>query len=375
MKSGQFAWVKTGTIAIVSTFAATACTHAPTERSVSETAVNAAEHGQRAVAQASARLPDHAQWAYLEDFSANLDLVQSGTTLSMSTGGTSVYAVINRGGRPIGAILPENAATKLSGEVMAFNLSRALGVADLYQPGVYHKLSGANLNAFRAIIPSAPFKGKHKEENRLNVLARIAKNPGGIDAIYKEWGSKPSDYDALVSVQANTMDTSHVLKESSRPFASFLKCGGPVPSKSVMVTMNKGSVSEFEAARQLSSIFLIDALTQQWDRFSGGNLQTVTKDGVVKFVAFDNGGTWGGPRWTNKYLALVTRFERSVAQNIIEMDGFLDGRIGNFQGLRTEDEFVQAMGIDRLPGAMPKFKASLKLVADHIRQNERCYFE
>lgn len=367
--------IKTGLVVMAAGLTVAACSHGDMA-SEAESAASEGVHGARGVAQTGARLPDQAQWNYLEDFAANLDLASSDTSLSMSSGGTSVYAVINRGGRPIGAIIPENSATRLSGEIMAFNLARALGVADLYQPGVYVKLSGRNLQAFREMIPNTPVKGKNKEENRRNVLANIAKNPEGIDTIYKEWGSKPKDYDSIVSVSTNSMNSSHVLKGSSKPFASFLKCEGPTPSRSVMVQVNRGTNSEWQAARQMSAIFLIDALTQQWDRFSGGNLQTVTgNDGSFKFIAYDNGGTWGGTRWTNKFLALTTRFDRSVAQAILDMDQFLNQGGSPFLGLRNEEEFVQAMGIEHLPGAMSKFKESLKLVADHIRQHENCFFE
>lgn len=326
----------------------------------------------RAPAQAPGELPDAGDWRSFYDTARDLDLTRSDVTLSMSTGGTSVYAVVSVSGRPIGAVIPENSATRIPGEIMAFHLSRALGVSHLYQPGVRYFLTGANLQAFRAIVPDTPFVGKkNKEINRKAVLEQIRKQPQGIDTVFKLFGTKPKDYDALV--QSNRINEAHVLKGGTGPFAAFLKCQGPRPSATARLTLNGGTGVELELARQLSSIFLIDALTQQWDRFSGGNLQTVTEQGEVRFFAADNGGTWEGTGWTQKFLNIVSRFDPGVADRILEMDRFFrEG--GEFLGLRSPEEFARAMGVENYPKAMSRFRASLELVAAHVRKHQGCTF-
>lgn len=328
----------------------------------------------RGIAQADSSFSGAEQWAKIQQIAADLDITPaSGATLKMSSGGTSVYAVITRSNAPIGAVIPENSATSLSGEILAYSLSRALGVSELYQPGIYFFLSGNNLQAFETIIPNTPFPYKHKEENRLKLIERLQKNPHGIDTVFKKWDSKPSDYDPMVNVSANTLNTSHVLPGSSQPLAGFLKCNGPKPSQDIKVTMNKGSTSEYEAARQLSSILLIDALVQQWDRFSGGNLQTLTKDGNVSFVAYDNGGTWSTP-WTAKNLSFVSRFDRTVAERILGLNRFLHQNSGEYQGLKTEAELTAALGMEKFPNAMATLRKTVKQVATHIEQNQNCFF-
>ena len=378
--------------ALASSILISACVHAPQ----ANTEQPAAMQGQAAVspkspavndvavvsdetrepAKAHVTLPDQADWRDLYDIGENLDLTRPDIKLTLSSGGSSVYAVVNQNGKAIGAVLPPNAATKLAGEIMAFNLARAVGVADIYQPAVYHRLQGANLKAFTNLVPKSPI-GKPKslkEQNRVAVLALIKKNPGGIDTAFKMFGAKPNDYDALVNWKANKFETSHKLPGSKTAFAEFLKCKGAKPSSSVNVTVAKGTSNELAMARQLSSIFLIDALTQQWDRFSGGNLQTSTKDGVVSFAANDNGGTWGGTAWTNKFLAIVTRFDRGVAERILEMEElFTKNR--SFLGIQTESEFIHAMNVEKFPTEFKAFKKSLTLVADHIRKHQGCYFD
>lgn len=326
---------------------------------------------------ASSQVPNHEEWVRLKDFAGQLDLNASGTSLSVSKGGTSVYAVVSQNGKAIGAVLPENSATKISGEVISYNLARIVGAASIYQPGVYMGLSGSNLKAFEAMIPKTPYreaKFRQKEENRKAILARIAKNPGGIDAIYKSWDSKPIDYDALVNWRANQISTDHVLKGGTRSVTSMLTCRGAFPSQN-QVTLGAGKNTEMELVRQLSTIFLIDALTQQWDRFSGGNLQYVVRGGKADFVAFDNGGTWGGTKWTQKYLNIVTRFDKRVAQEFLDLNAFVNQGSGSYLGMTQESELMAVLGIEKLPAMYPKFKESLKMVAQHIRANEGCWFD
>lgn len=323
-----------------------------------------------------AQLPDHVNWDQLETFTQNLNLSSSNVTLSPSTGGTSVYGVVNIDGKAIGALIPENSATVLSGEIMAFSLARAFGVWSIYQPAFYHSLSGRNYQIFRSLIANmdVPSRLKLKAQNKADILARMERNPNGIATVFKQFAIKPLDYDALVSASTNSFNKSHVLKGSRYPISSLITCSGPQPVKSTTVSVNGGKNSELYMSMQLSTIFLIDALTQQWDRFSGGNLQSiVTKEGVAKFVAFDSGGTWGGTSWTNKFLKLVTRFDPEVATKILAMDDFFKKGIP-FQGIRTETEFAQAMGIEKFPQALKSLKSSLPIVAAHLRANAKCIF-
>lgn len=323
---------------------------------------------------ASAQLPDFKHWEKLTQFAKNLDLASPNISLSPSTGGTSVYGVVSLNGKVTGAIIPENSATVLSGEILAFNLARAFHVETIYQPAFYHFLTGRNLTVFKSLVDNMPAKFKLKRENKTNIQDRIRRNPQGIPAIFKEFGAKPVDYDALVSVSNNSLNKVHILRGSKTPLASFLLCEGPMPSINTTISINGGTNAELFAAIQLSTIFLIDALTQQWDRFSGGNLQTITtKDGIVKFVAYDNGGTWGGLRWTEKSLKIVTRFDSQVTNEIIQMNKFFKNGTP-YQGLRTDSEFAEAFGIAKFPQALANLKKSLPIVVSHLQAHQKCHF-
>lgn len=354
-------WSKLGLVMVV--FGLLGCAHSSSS--------------QRQISSAgSADLPDAAQWGALRALADNLDFTRPNVELAPSTGGTSVYAVIKVDGKPIGAVLPENAATVISGEIFTFHLGRAFGIAEYYQPGFFHLLRGENLNKFKTLVTSMAISAKQtqKLENRKNVLANIAKNPQGIKTVFKQFGVKPLDYDALVSVSTNSLNKTHVLKGSKSTVAQLLSCKGPQPSPSVAITANGGATTEYEAIRQISNMLLTDALTQQWDRFSGGNLQTMTENGKVSFVSIDNGGTWGGDSYTKKTLGYVSRFDRNVADQILQLDNFLNQKKGAYQGLQTEQDFLSAFGVEQFPAVLPRFKKALSLVATYIRNNPDCYF-
>lgn len=365
------------------------CSHSPTAATpASTTAPTTTED--RQPAQSSGLLPDQERWADLYDFVNRIDLNSGEINLQMSSGGTSVYAVLVKGDRPLGAVIPENSATKVSGEIMTFNIARALGVSDLYQPAAYHFLTGANLKKFRSFVPTQPFSSKSREENRQGLLKQFAAidagKASGLHTVYKQFGIKPDDYDDLVNVKANTMNTAHALPGGTAPVAQLLQCKGPQPGHNTKIKLNRKKKdgtkyvvesTEAELVRQLSSIFLIDALSGQWDRFSGGNLQIlVDKDaGAFKFVSFDNGGTWGSLGWTDKFLGLTQRFDKSVANGILEMDKFLNQGGSSYLGLRSEQEFINAMNIQAYPGQMKKFKEALARVAGHLRKYDGCFFD
>lgn len=318
------------------------------------------------------QLPDHAQWQSFYDEARNVDVTSSDLQSEMKSGGTSVYLVLKKAGKKWGALIPENESAILSGEIAAFNLSRLLGVSKNYQPVASFWWTGKNLETFKNMIPTTPYPGKWKDLNRVNILKRIKDNPEGIEGIFKARQIHPDDYYGLVLLESNKFNSSHILKGSTIPFSELLQCQGP--RSQAVVTFNGGTNHEMELARDLSSIFLIDALVSQWDRFSGGNIQTaVLEDGKLHFVANDNGGAWGGDTWTQKSLALVTRYDSQLAQNIFQLDQFLNAGVPAF-GLSSEAEFIQAMDLSRYPKSVARIKKNARAVAEHLRRNPGCHF-
>jgi len=276
-------------------------------------------------------------------------------------GGTSAYALVQTEGKTIGALIPENSATSITGEVTAWNLGRALGCAELFQPAVRVTLRGDGLAKFKQMMQGASYKGA-REANRLSILARIARNPDSLPTVYKHWGaSKPVDYSSIAVRGApnGTLNTSDGI-------ARFLRADSPQPGPKEL-TIRGGNAAARDLARQLSNIFLVDALCGQWDRFSGGNLHILVENGRVRFISLDNGGAAidGSMRYAELFKSWVTRFDASIAERIGALDALAsDGR--EFLGFKSFNEFASAVGCET-SGERAGLTKRVRLVAAHVR--------
>jgi len=278
-----------------------------------------------------------------------------------SGGGTSAYALVQAEGKTIGALIPENSATSITGEVAAWNLGRALGCAELFQPAVRVTLRGDGLAKFKQMMQDASYKGA-REANRLSILARIARHPEALPTVYKHWGaSKPVDYSFIAARGApnGTLNTNDGI-------ARFLRADSPQPGRKEL-TIRGGNAPAADLARQLSNIFLIDALCGQWDRFSGGNLHILVENGRTRFISLDNGGAAidGSMRYAELFKSWVTRFDTSVAERILALDALAsDGR--EFLGFKSLDEFASVVGCET-SGERAGLTKRVRLVAAHVR--------
>jgi len=160
-----------------------------------------------------------------------------------------------------------------------------------------------------------------------------------------------------------------------------IQASNPIPSNNpVSLRGVPGSESELTLSKQLSTIFLLDALVGQWDRFSGGNLQAYSfPNGRAQLVALDNGGGSidGSDAWLTRYLGYTSRFERDVANQILALNDFVNGRGGSFLGFSSRGELLNELGLSA--SAQPHFARKLRKVAEHIEDSvaqhgTRAYF-
>jgi hypothetical protein len=302
-------------------------------------------------------------------FVKHLDLTDPKISLEAKQGeGTSPYFKIKLEEKTWGAILPESSGTQIYGEIFSFNLARALGQPELSGWAAFYRVQGSSLTRFKKEMSAVHFANVEREKNRLLVLSQIEQHPAFLDTVVKKWGPKPYDYDAI-------MTPDEKLNEKN-PLALFLLADHPQPTDQI-VTLPKipGQAREIDLARQLSTIFLIDALAGQGDRFSQGNLNVIEQKGQIHFVAYDNGGTWGDEDSLKLYLSWVTRFDRGVADRIVSLNEFLNGKHTLFQGFHREIDLQKAMGLEIQTDYWNDFKQHLATVARHIQtQKGDCFF-
>jgi len=269
---------------------------------------------------------------------------------------------------------------------LSYNLARILGLTEYYGPGVHFRLKGNGLQAFRELIKVESFSG-HKEKNRQNLLKQT-EDAHVLYCTYKKWGNTPYDLDKLI--RSNFIDTDNILvkyisTENKKPGIRQIYLS------QLSSTSRKGQAPAAELAKQLSGIMLIDMLTGQWDRFSGGNLQATISNGKLKLASFDNGGTFSygkASKWFDKYKVIVSRFDRNVIEILFKMNRFLNEKsIDSFSGFNSEPEFRAELGIINGPDNLSKsdwiwrnFKENLSKLIEHIKSVEsrygehQCYF-
>ncbi len=316
-------------------------------------------------------------------------------TLS-ETSGTSVYMIVflcedsncveTKSHQLLGAILPENSSTKVLGEIFSYNLARVLDLAEYYGPGVHLNLKGKGLKKFRKMIMNAAYN-EHKEKNR-KTLIDLTRNREKLHCAYKKWGSKPVDLEKLIlnnSVNKANILIKYIQSENKKPDNEFISLS------SLSHSNLRGNGKALDLARQLSGIMVIDMLTGQWDRFSGGNLQATIKNGNVKLASFDNGGTFSYSKqnkWFTHYKKILTRFDKKIVKCLNNMNNFLNIKnTDSFLNYSSENEFRGDMGIitgpDNLANAdwvWKMFKRNLSMLIEHVKQVEErygaelCYF-
>jgi hypothetical protein len=301
---------------------------------------------------------------------AGLDLESPQTHLRLA-GKTSVYLEVSLEGQKgvLGAFLVQNSAANPETELVAFSLARILGRSELAGPAVRRTLKTAALQRFRALLEAKSFENAQREANRLSVLKAIAASPDALEGVYKRWSPvKPRDYEGIGRNETLNPDD---------PYVKFLRPDGPLPSAAPTTLPGiPGSESELELARQLSTIFVLDVLTGQWDRFSGGNLQAFALgNGKVQFVALDNGGGEldGSDLWLDRYLGWTGRFEKGVAKKLLELDAFVNGGGGPYLGFTERDKLLDEIGLKA--SSRKHFARKLGKLAAHVKALVQRYGE
>ena len=246
-----------------------------------------------------------------------LDFNDPDIHLKYKDSGTSVGMRVKRGNEKIGKWAPPNSATDPEAQVVAYTLGRFLGMQDLVVPSAYYVVKGQALTTFVKLLNSARERNKWRIKNRSDNLERAKK--GQILGVFMvELDIGKAEVKGLATASANTINRNH-------PIARFIRADGPVPSSSSKIKLDgikaeDGSIpteTELELARQFSDIMVLDILTGEWDRFSGGNVEGGHVGDRAVFISRDNGGgSMAGAGKFDKYSSIVTRFNRFTIQRV-----------------------------------------------------------
>ncbi|NOU07196.1 MAG: hypothetical protein HOO99_13555, partial [Hyphomicrobiaceae bacterium] len=223
--------------------------------------------------------------------------------------GSSVGMFIGIGDKPTDrSFVPTNPSSIPEAEVVAYRLSRFLGISRNYYPVDYYKLGPKATAKFKAMIVATPAVDKDSVHNRNLVLTELKADPNSIFGIYR-LKSKSKMFTASALGREGKFDETTGLSQE-------IKASGRMPDTSKIALVGiKGGQAGFpdtpteqrvELARQLSTIFVMDMLLGQWDRFWNNLEATGDKDGRLKLFARDNGGAtlddWEGHDDYNRWV-------------------------------------------------------------------------
>lgn len=214
--------------------------------------------------------------------------------------------------------VPENEATSVETQVVSYQLGRFLGMSSIVIPSDYYTLTNPGLSSFYQLMTSHPERNRWRAENSATLRRKIesgATSMVGVVTPHLESGSP--EVPSLANPESNTINSSH-------PIAKFIRAGGPQPSAGrrmgLGVRAPNGATpteTELELARQFSQIMVLDILTGQWDRWSGGNIECSFQGDTVFFISRDNGGaSMTGPGKFEKYSRIVSRFDRAQIERL-----------------------------------------------------------
>jgi hypothetical protein len=305
-------------------------------------------------------------------FARNVDLSDGSWSMRDGSGGMSINMEFEGNGK-MGDFVSQNAdgygdnneSAHPEGQVISYNLSRIFGYSRYWGRGKWSKISG---EAKRELARIA------RERNARHPFVRTAQARIAITTQEPEVFGSISLYGAAPKKMKawETDSEANGVFRTDQPFASYIRASGTRPQNR-NVDLAGYTVNELETAKTLSTMMLIDALAEQFDRFSGDNIVVIKENGIYHLASYDNNGAGApghGTGYVNRYIggngrsAWVSRFDRNVALRLLAMDRFVNGSDPRFLGFTDKDAFLKSLGLRSLTR---RFKGYLSRAAAHIR--------
>ena len=243
--------------------------------------------------------------------------------------------------------MPANTSSVPEAEVVSYRLARFLGVSRNYFPVDYYKLGPRAYAKFRDMVLHTREFEDDRITNRTLVIKELSADPKTILGIYR---AKPKSR----MYPARTLGTEGRFNRSSE-LGQAIRADGPMPGVQLMrlAGIKGGGVGyppspaeqQVELARQLSTIFVIDQLLGQWDRFWENLEASGDKTGRLKLIARDNGGaTLDDWEEFENYSRWVSRYDPDVMARLTALNAFLKSEAKEFSGFTTVKTWASAAG-------------------------------
>lgn len=254
----------------------------------------------------------------VEDPSILFELKTTSTSVGIRMSTETINDKKEKDTEKLGTWLPKNSAADLETQTVANYLGQFFHMSQYVTPSDYLPLGPKATARFKSILNCAK-GGKMWKDNCKNISAQLSKTPYSIDGVLRDNTSGEAEVPNMIAnAKPNgTLNTKHTI-------AQFISAAGPMPSADKKIDLGVkfkdpkdktkkilGTDTELNLARQFSKIMVLDILTGQWDRFSGGNIEALynKKKGVVQFIARDNGGASMTGNGYSLYYTFLSRFD------------------------------------------------------------------
>ncbi len=272
----------------------------------------------------------------------NLDLNSPDVKLEYKVGTTSVGLKILQNDKYVAYWYPKgNTSARPEGQVATYYLGRFLKMNELIAPSEHYSLSGKPIETLVGFLENdkedQDDEWKQKSIKDVLTLARMSlvrgtPVPGSI--VYRLKNFEPYE---LVDYENNRFNTEH-------PIAKMIRADQPKPSDVILLELpdferennEVNTATEKDLAEELSQIMVLDMLSGQVDRFSGGNLEArfdKSEDnpqiGKFHFLMRDNGAALFTEvdvtdEMFQHYLDIVTRFDKKQIERVQMLMGLLE---------------------------------------------------
>jgi hypothetical protein len=262
--------------------------------------------------------------------------------LEYKVGTTSVGLKIRQNDKYVAYWYPQgNVSAQPEGQVVTYYLGRFLQMNEIVAPSEYYSISGKPIETLVGFLENdkddQEDEWKQKSINDVLMLARMSlvRNrpvPGAI--VYRLKNFEPFE---LVDWENSRFNLDH-------PIAKMIRADEPQPSPFDALELPDfvrendeiNIASEKDLAEELSQIMILDMLTGQTDRFTGGNLEARFENsddhpqvGKFHFFMRDNGAALladvaVGDEAFQQYLPIVTRFDRKQIARVRMLSELLD---------------------------------------------------
>lgn len=309
------------------------------------------------------------------------DLEQPGFDFKELSGSTSINLKVRRldpadkkGYKAHGTYVTTNSAANPYLEIAYFNLAAVVGRDSMFRPAVPYELGPRAAQSFKELIEATPIRGTYRQKNKERILAAIATGAPLRGCLKANKIDGDASYDAIANVRAGVNGEPRF----DHAIIRALQATNPKPDKGIDLELMKGYKGNFlQLVREYSVLMTFDAIFQQWDRYSGGNVVVVRDEsGSAHFYATDNGGAEIGrtTSWVTRNLDYFSRYDREVIARLRELLSFLENPATGFLGYADVRRFVVDLGL--YGGMAPDLYAerlsrNLRMVLDRVGENER----